>query len=310
MPGWTEILEELTELTEPGEAPAFDKIRSKYLNHLYETTGRSVIVYASAWLKKPFVPAMNVMGDDVHGLMTVCYQVKNENLDLILHSPGGDPAAAEQMLEYLRTRFKHIRAIVPLQAKSAATMIALGCDEIVMAGHSELGPIDPQISFPTADGMRTGPAFAIKRDFDRAVQECADTPEKVFAWTPILRSYAGGLLDYCEQQTELAVGVVASWLERYMLAGNGELSDEERSARAREVAESFGAEHSYETYRSHSRPIRLPVLSELGLNVSRLEADPALQDAVLSVYHCLDLTFNGPASKVVENHIGGRKVWF
>lgn len=310
MPGWLEILEELTDLTQPGEPPAYDALREKYLHHLHDVTGRAVIVYASAWLKKPFAPTMNVMGDDVHGLMTVCYKVKDENLDLILHSPGGDPAAAEQMIEYLRTRFTNIRAIVPLQAKSAATMMALGCDEVVMAGHSELGPTDPQISFPTADGVRTGPAHAIKRDFDRAANECAETPNKVFAWTPILRSYAGGLLDYCEQQTRLSVDVVASWLERYMLAGNGGLSDEDRRARALEVAESFGAERSYEKYRSHARPIRLPALQELGLNATSLEADPDLQDAVLSVYHTLDLSFNSPATKIIENHIGGRKVWF
>jgi hypothetical protein len=39
-----------------------------------------------------------------------------------------------------------------------------------------------------------------------------------------------------------------------------------------------------------------------------LEDDQQLQDAVLSIYHALDLTFRGPAIKVVENHLGRRKV--
>ena len=104
--------------------------------------------------------------------MEVCYQVEGRKLDLILHSPGGSPEAAEQMLEYLRTQFDYIRAIVPLQAKSAATMIALGCDEILMGEHSELGPIDPQILVPVPEGRRFAPAHAILRDFKRAKDEC------------------------------------------------------------------------------------------------------------------------------------------
>ena len=35
--------------------------------------------------------------------------------------------------------------MVPRMAKSAATMICLGANEIIMSSTSELGPIDPQI---------------------------------------------------------------------------------------------------------------------------------------------------------------------
>jgi len=83
--------------------------------------------------------------------MEVCYGIEERELDLILHSPGGSAQAGEQKLEYSRTRFDYIRAIVPLQAKSAATMIALGCDEILMGDHSEPGPIDPQILVPVPE---------------------------------------------------------------------------------------------------------------------------------------------------------------
>lgn len=94
---------------------------------------------ASGWLRSGSGElAYSVEGGDVHALMEVCHDVGDKDLDLILHSPGGSPQAAEQMLNYLRTQFDHIRAIVPLQAKSAATMMALGCDEIVMGDHSEL----------------------------------------------------------------------------------------------------------------------------------------------------------------------------
>ena len=44
------------------------------------------------------------------------------------------------------------RVIVPDQAKSAATLIALGAKGIVMSNTSELGPIDPQVPRADSDG--------------------------------------------------------------------------------------------------------------------------------------------------------------
>lgn len=44
------------------------------------------------------------------------------------------------------------RLIVPDQAKSAATLVALGASEIMMSTTSELGPIDPQVELQDQDG--------------------------------------------------------------------------------------------------------------------------------------------------------------
>jgi hypothetical protein len=251
---------------------------------------------------------LTVEADDVHALMECCHGVSDRELDLIVHSPGGSAEAAEQMVNYLRTQFEYIRCFVPLQGKSAATMIALGCDEIVLGLHSEVGPIDPQILVPVPEGQRFAPAHAILRDFDRAKREIAASVEVLPAWTPILRGYAGGLLEFCVQQVRLSQDIVAGWLERYMLA-HSEVPGEDRQTVANQIAEHFGSEASYDCFRTHGRPIRIEELETLqGLRVRRLEEDDALQDAVLSIYHALDLTFRGPAVKIVENHLGRRKV--
>jgi hypothetical protein len=107
------------------------------------------------------------------------------------------------------------------------------------------------------------------------------------------------------------MALVESWLERYMLRHpDMNLSnDGERRVAAKRIAEHFGSEESYDRFRTHERPIRLPELEGISLRVRRLGSDDeALQDAVLSVYHATDLTFNGPAMKMVENHLGRRKV--
>ena len=70
---------------------------------------------------------------------------ENIGLDLLLQSPGGDIDKAENIVYMCRNRFSSFRVIVPESAKSAATLIALAADSIIMGYTSELGPIDPQI---------------------------------------------------------------------------------------------------------------------------------------------------------------------
>ena len=69
-------------------------------------------------------------------------------LMLVLHTPGGSPTAAQTFVEYLRSKFDDIEAIIPTYAMSAETMIALGYTRLVMGRRSHLGPIDPQVSVP------------------------------------------------------------------------------------------------------------------------------------------------------------------
>lgn len=312
MPTWGDILRQLQQSAQDRGplGPDLDGIRLGYVNALRELSGRAVIVYASGWLAKAGFndSALSVEADDVHALMECCNDVSERELDLVIHSPGGSAEAAEQMLNYLRTQFDYIRCLVPLQAKSAATMLALGCDEIVLGLHSELGPIDPQILVPVPEGQRFAPAHAVLRDFERAKREIAQGVEVLPAWTPILRGYAGGLLEFCTQQIQLSQEIVARWLERHMLA-HPDSGVEDRHEAAIAIARYFGSDEAYDRFRTHGRPIRVEELESVaGLRIRRLENDQQLQDTVLSIYHALDLTFRGPALKVVENHLGRRKV--
>lgn len=121
-----------------------------------------------------------------------------------------------RQMAYLRTQFDHIRAVVPLAAMSAATMMALACDGIVMGAPSQLGPIDPQFTIMAPEGPRSPPGQAIEDQFARAKEECAN-PSNIAAWLPILRSYAPGLLAMCSHQRALAEQFVARSLARHML---------------------------------------------------------------------------------------------
>lgn len=316
MPTWGAISDELNKLLLAQQAPGitpepfgpspYDKVRRKYLAELSRQTGRPVIVYASSWLEGRPVPEPSVVGvatRDVMGFMEAVHELKPGPLDLMLHSPGGDPDAAKAIMSYLRDQgFDPIRAMVPISAMSAATMMALSCDEILMGRHSQLGPIDPQFTLMTPDGPRSAPAQAILDQFERAKEECAASPQALAAWLPILRSYSPGLLSQCLTSQADAEESVALAMRDHMFK---KLPPEEAERRARDVASWF---NSHQTHRSHGRPLRHQDLVDHGVEVKLLEDDDQLQDQVLSAWHGVQLSLSQTAvNKLVENHLG--KAW-
>jgi len=80
-------------------------------------------------------------------------------LDVVLHSGGGDINATYQIAELLRNHSKKFNVLVPLYAKSAATLLALAADEIVMGELAELGPLDTQILERQKGGRKYGSAL-------------------------------------------------------------------------------------------------------------------------------------------------------
>jgi len=75
-----------------------------------------------------------------------------KEVDVLIHSSGGDPLSAWKLMSLLRERFDNVGVLVPFMAFSAATLFALGADDIFMHPHASLGPIDPQIHITQADG--------------------------------------------------------------------------------------------------------------------------------------------------------------
>jgi len=307
MPTWGELLQELGQIAQaqamaqqaggpPPTAGPADLLRRKYLDRLHQHTARAVIYYGTAWHEtRPINPqSLSVDLGDIRGFMEACSNIGEREVDLVLHSPGGNPDAAESVMNYLRERFDHIRAVVPLAAMSAATMMALACDEIVMGAHSQLGPIDPQITVMTPEGPRTAPAQAIKDQFEMAQEDCARDPSRLAAWMPLLRSLGPGLLSICDTAQQRTVEFVARQLEERMLHG--------RPTEGRAAADWF-ADHGY--FKSHGRNVTRNDARAQGIVVTDLEDDDVLQDRVLSVSHAAQVTFSStPCVKLIENHNG------
>jgi len=299
MPTWGGILQELDKSTPEGQRPDFDAIRRKYLAAVFEKTNRDVILYASKFTQPDATATPDVTtitDEDIQGLMEVVHGLTGQRLDLILHSPGGSPEAADAFVQYVRSKFDHIRVVVPQMAMSAATMIACASDVIVMGKHSFLGPIDPQIVLHTPLGYRMVPCHAILQQFERAKEECVD-PNRLAVWLPMLNQFGPDLLVVCDNLCTLSEMRVREWLEAYMFRSDGN-----KREKARQIA-NWLAEHS--EHGSHGRHIGRGALEERGLVVERLEEDQEAQDLFLSVFHATTHTFNGTAAvKIIENHAG------
>jgi hypothetical protein len=89
--------------------------------------------------------------------------------------------------------------IVPDSAKSAATLIAIGADEIVMGYCSELGPIDPQVEITTASGERMGrPAQSFLDGLEEIVSSVGSGALSP-AYFPLLDKLDPALIDFCKK---------------------------------------------------------------------------------------------------------------
>jgi len=95
-------------------------------------------------------PIHQMMNDIIYKQIRVIKSKKDDfdNIDLFLYSRGGDSDAPWSIVSTIRESFpnKNFNVLIPFRAHSAATMISLGADEIVMTEKAELGPVDITIS--------------------------------------------------------------------------------------------------------------------------------------------------------------------
>ncbi len=301
MPTWGKIIDQIQGMAISPE-DAHDMVRRQAIENLHRYTGNDVILYASGHLQKPWAPSLtSIDHSDMQGFMEAVHGLNGPSLDLILHSPGGSVEATEAIGEYLREKFDAIRVFVPHMAMSAGTILAFVADEIVMAAHSTLGPIDPQFLLQTPFGLRMVPGQAITEQFERAREACLRDPEEYPVWADMLHQCGPALLVEVDNASALSASVVRGWLSRYMFADFPKEQREEKS----EILANYLTDHA--THLTHSRGVFRSELRNFDprLRLSDLESDQQLQDLVLTVYHATMHTFgHTEAAKIVENHQG------
>jgi hypothetical protein len=110
----------------------------KLIARLEQLLGTAFLTY---WTS----PAGAVCDSDVVALYEHCRRLAVPRVSLFVKSEGGSGQAALRIINLLRQHAHRLDALVPLECASAATMMALGADEIRMGPLAFLTAIDTSI---------------------------------------------------------------------------------------------------------------------------------------------------------------------
>lgn len=266
--------------------------RHEFIRKIEAETKRSLIVYFADVRH----PNGSIDRDDIAPFGDLL-QRAGPDVDLLIHSPGGDIDVAEKIVYMCRSNRKSFRVIVPEYAKSAATLIALAADVILMGYASELGPIDPQIVITTPEGRSVQrPARSFLDGLEAIKQKVKDDGELSPVYYPPLSQLDPALLDYCNKAIKRSREFAIKWLKAHMLRASSDKAD-----KAEKIADRL---LDVNTYLSHGIVIDHTEAQEIGLAVEFLPPEDNLWKAIWYLY-CIyqaDLkATRGETAKVFES---------
>jgi len=191
--------------------------------------------------------------DDTKGFEDMLRDVgDNDYTFLIIDSPGGDAETALRVIRLYRQTSDSYKTIVPDRAKSAATQICLGSNEIFMGRNSELGPIDPLIRY-RSQRVRA-------KTILNAVENLANWEEEWDMSQTAIGAIAGNFDPHLIQQAEDSIEYIedrSSEIAQGMLDDDEDNPDELAMEMVNNLMEA----------RTHGRSINIEEAEDIGLNV-------------------------------------------
>lgn len=224
--------------------------------------GRPLIVYVtSSRSGAPAQIARDAVSEILAQLTTL--PADATALDLFVVSDGGDGTVAWRIVSLIRERVKKFAVLVPQAAFSAATLIALGADEIVMHAHGNLGPTDPQISNPKS-GLNFGSEdLAAFLGFARDEVKLKDEAS-------MLELFKG----FCQEVNFIGVGVAARSAQLSSTMGEKllglHLTADTDKEKVKRIAGALNKKYFH-----HGYPVSRSEAKEIGLNITAADGDLA-----------------------------------
>ncbi len=293
MPTFQRLLDELNKIPAAEKQIEYiDHTRKQKIKEISDITNRDVLVYFSDLKKNHPLGAIN--WDDKTCFADMIDGLNKNAIDVIIHSPGGSAEATQSLVSMLREHFGNIRFIIPNMAKSAATMMVLAGDEILMDDKSELGPIDPQIQI---DGNFV-PAQTLIDGFEEAKKIISEAgPDILPAYLPLLNKYDLHILQICENAKKLSEELVKNWLTNHMFK-----DDPRAIEKANEIAKNLA---NHKKYLSHGRPIGINEAKKIGIKVLDMRNILPLRTKVWELYCIIEILFDRSGIvKLYENSNG------
>jgi len=172
------------------------EFRIACINKIESITGQPLIVYAGNIFRSN-VPN-SIDQSDIVGFSDLIEGTGGDNIDVFIHSPGGTVEATERIVNLLRENYENVRFLIPHSAFSAATLMALSGNSILMDDRSTLGPIDPQLVIPTQSGNMLVPTQTILDGFEKARKILEKEGSAALpAYLPLISKYDLHIFEIC-----------------------------------------------------------------------------------------------------------------
>jgi len=202
----------------------------------------------------------SICHNDVSGLYGLLQSVgKVDRLCLFIKSDGGNGQASLRMVNLLRQYVKKLTVLAPFECQSAATMLALGADNILMGPLAHLSAVDTSLTHDLSP---------IDRDNDRVSVSQDELQRVINLWRRQARGEKsnpyGALFQYVHP---LVIGAVdrSSALSTKLCLEilSYHLKDAQKAKKISNVLNSG--------YPSHSYPITLREAQRIGLHAESME---------------------------------------
>lgn len=281
-----------TQQTLQREIRQYPELRHPYLKAISDAReGRTVVSFFMSFSTQ--TPLMPEDADQIEEIL--CNAKITKGLTLLLDAPGGDGLTAERIIKICRSYSKgDFETIVPARAKSAATMVCLGSDRILMSPTSELGPIDPQVLVDvTGDGSREWvAAHYITKTYDELFAESKNLQQgHIEPFLQQLSKFSAVRIAQLKAATRLAEDIAVGALQCGMMKGKSEA----------EVKASIEDFTDPDKTMSHGRGIDAEQAKACGLNVELVGLETELWSAIHALYvrskYVVDAT---PSDKLID----------
>ncbi|MCD6542145.1 MAG: hypothetical protein J7K38_02345, partial [Thermoplasmata archaeon] len=195
---------------------------------------------------------------------------------LLLSSPGGDGLAAERIINLCRSYSGTGRyeVIVPGKAKSAATMICLGASKIIMSKTSELGSIDPQVTYVEDDRIKRFSVYNIVKSYEDLFLKAVKEKGNLQPYLQQLANYDAREIAEFRTALSLSEDIAIKALKTGMLSNFSE----------KEIKRKIKIFLTPEKVKTHGRPIYAQDALKCGLNIEIRDLKEKFWSTVYELY--------------------------
>ena len=238
---------------------SYTERKNKY-ETLVKKRGRPLITYVTSI--RPNLSA-NMAGDSISQIIDQIDLIPEDirEIDFLIISNGGDPITSLRIMSLLRERFDKIAVLLPYVAYSAATILSLGADEIIMHPYSNLGPVDPQltVSHNNDNGVRENLQFSSEDlrnyvDFIRSDVGITDQQHLISAVSPLLKDVGTLPIGSAKRSQQLSLTLSEKMLSWHV-------SDNSKIKSIAKALNSSYYHHGYAVGRKEATEIGLPIIA-------------------------------------------------